>query len=108
MWWSSRIGAPPGEQQHPQGVLGPRHRQRLGGETGAGGSDRIERVVLAAQATPAAGLAPDLEHRLAVLGQRAGQAGAVMAGTRIESQTESTGANLTTARRDRRTLTVPA
>jgi hypothetical protein len=54
-------------------------RERLGRERRACGPNRVERIVLPAQAPLAAQAAADLEHRLALLIEVAGEAGAVVA-----------------------------
>ncbi len=75
-------GAASREQEHPQRLLPlprARERHRVGGEPCACGSDRVQWVVLAAQSTLAPGLAADLEHRLAALGEVTSQPSAVMA-----------------------------
>jgi hypothetical protein len=57
-----------------------RQRERLSREPCAGGSDRIQCVVLAAQSSFTAGLTTNLDHCFAVLAEIAGQAGTVMSG----------------------------
>ena len=61
-------------------LSGARQRQRLGGEPGPCSTDRVERVVLAAQSPLAAGVAADLEYRLATLAEVAREAGAIVPG----------------------------
>src|SRR5947208_2099232 len=76
-------GAPPREQQDAQRLLvlpGAWQRQRLCRKPSTCGADCVKRVVLAAQSPLAPGVAADLEHRLAALGEVASQTGAVMAG----------------------------
>jgi hypothetical protein len=57
-----------------------RHRRRFTCEHAACGTDRIERVVLAAQPPLAAELTADSERRLVLYGEKACQSGAVVAG----------------------------
>ena len=76
-------GAAPREQQHAQRLLPLSRawqRQRLSRKPGTCSADRVERVVLAAQSPLRAGVAADLEHRLAAIAQVASQPGAVVAG----------------------------
>jgi len=57
-----------------------RQGQRLGREPSPCGSDRVERVVLAAQSPLIPGVAAHVHHQFTAIAEVTGQAGAVMAG----------------------------
>jgi hypothetical protein len=75
-------GAATRDQQQPQRLsplAHPRQRERVAGECRPRRPDRVECVVLAAQPTLAPRCPAELAHRFALLGERAGQTGAVAA-----------------------------
>jgi len=90
-------GAAAREQQYPQSLLAlSRTRQgwRLNCEPAAGSANRVERVVFTAQSTFAAGVAADLEYRLAALAEVAGEAGALVASALDRPGTSAAGVPL--------------
>jgi hypothetical protein len=94
---ASADGAAPREQQHPQRLLllsRARQCQRLGRESGSGGADRLEGVVLAAQSPFGARRAAHLEHRLAALAQIADKTGTVVASALNRPDTSAAAAAL--------------